>query len=88
MSAKKYPEEKRDAGRSGSRERGRVVVAPSTLIMHTTQSMESGEEFCQLRLPLYREVGRNGLFLQNTAFADGMRRSVTKRLPQGAPVMG
>ena len=32
-----------------------------------------------------RELGRNGFFLKNTAFADGMRRSVTKRLPQGAP---
>jgi hypothetical protein len=32
-----------------------------------------------------REVGRDGLLPRNTAFADGMRRSVTKRLPQGAP---
>jgi hypothetical protein len=30
-------------------------------------------------------MGRDGFFLKNTAFADGMRRSVTKRLPQGAP---
>lgn len=49
------------------------------------QSKEREAEFPQLRLPLYTEIGRNGLFLKNTAFADGMRRSVTKRLPQGAP---
>lgn len=48
-------------------------------------STGSSAGFSQLRLPLCREVGRDGLFLKNSAFTDDLRRSVTKRLPQGAP---
>ena len=47
--------------------------------------MEMDGRFCQTRLPLYREVGRNGLFLKNSGFTDDLRRAVTARLPQGAP---
>jgi hypothetical protein len=32
-----------------------------------------------------RELGRNGLLLKNSSFTDDLRRSVTKRLPHGAP---
>jgi hypothetical protein len=40
--------------------------------------------FRQLRLPLLRVEGRNGLVMPNTEAADGLRRSVVKRLPHGA----
>jgi hypothetical protein len=58
---------------------------PTRSSFRPASSTETSAGFCQLRLPLYRELGRDGLFLKNSAFADALRRSVTKRLPQGAP---
>jgi hypothetical protein len=57
-----------------------LAAAPSTGI-----EAEFSQREYQLRLPLYREVGRNGLFLKNSTFTDGIRRLATKRLPLGAP---
>jgi hypothetical protein len=42
------------------------------------------ETFSQLRLALCREVGREGLFLKNSQFTEGLRRGVVSRLPRGA----
>lgn len=44
----------------------------------------SAGNFRQLRLPLLRVEGRNGLVMPNTEAADGLRRSIVKRLPQGS----
>lgn len=62
-----------------------IAPAPSTEKKSALSDTEKAGGFSQLRLPLYREVGRDGLFLKNTAVADELRRSVTKRLPTGAP---
>jgi hypothetical protein len=60
-------------------------MAPATSARRTPSSTGTSGAFSQLRLPLLRVEGRNGLLLANSPVADGLRRSVTKRLPCGAP---
>lgn len=57
----------------------------STSLRSVPPATGKSDGFSQLRLPLCREVGRDGLFLKNSTFADEVRRAVVKRLPVGAP---
>jgi hypothetical protein len=55
----------------------------STSLLRRATSTETSAGFSQL--PLSRERGRNGLLARNSTFTDRRRRSIVKRLPQGAP---
>lgn len=57
----------------------------STCARGATPATEISTGFSQLRLPFLRVEGRKGLLLPNSPMADGLRRSVVKRLPYGAP---